>query len=137
MTVKILPLALIALLLAGCTVNPKDSIATVTTSNAVRNSSPPADAVPSSNGTRTFTLTEIARHSTKKDCWMAIGGNVYDFSTYSGHPGGDTYVPYCGTDATAAFSTKGGMGIDHSQNAYTMLANYLIGELGNATNPAK
>lgn len=58
---------------------------------------------------------------------MAINGSVYDLSAFSNHPGGEAYVPYCGTDATQAYATKGGMGRPHSGNAVSMLPRYFIG----------
>lgn len=79
-----------------------------------------------------LTMAEIARHSTANDCWMVIGGSVYDLSSFTNHPGGSTYVPYCGTDATVAFNTKGGTGSSHSGIAVSMLPQFLMGTLGQA-----
>ena len=61
---------------------------------------------------------------------MAIDNQVLDLSPFTSHPGGSTYVPFCGTDATQAFNTKGGGGSPHSSTATAMFAQYLIGTLG-------
>jgi len=133
---------LAAIVLAGCTVNPQDlapppkpggnpggnvSPGTPGGVPAGNNSSggvPPIPPVP------VLTMQDVAKHNTKPDCWMVIDNKVLDLTYYISHPGGDAYVPFCGTDATQAFNNKGGTGANHSQNAFTMLDSYVIGELG-------
>ena len=54
-----------------------------------------------------FTLEEIQFHNTKDDCWVIIGGEVYDLTHYlKEHPGGPTpLLLYSGgVDATSIFS---------------------------------
>ena len=91
-----------------------------------------ATAIPSpaASTTVTLTLAEVAKHNTPDDCWMAINGDVLDLSGFYNHPGGSTYVPYCGTDATAAYNDKGGRGRPHSNYATSMFSQYLVGTLG-------
>jgi len=74
-----------------------------------------------------ITLAVLSAHNVKADCWMAISGSVYDLSSFSNHPGGEAYVPYCGTDATAAYETKGGRGKPHSSAAMAMLPQFRVG----------
>ncbi len=139
----LLPLALVALLLFGCTINPQDSVAarqnltggslggasgTGGTSGASGNASGTQGA--NQTQVKLFTLEEVAKHSTKADCWMVIQNYVLDLSTYAAHPGGDTYVPYCGKDGTEAFATNGGGASGHSDSAYSEAERYIIGELG-------
>lgn len=79
-----------------------------------------------------FSLDDVANHATAEDCWMAIGGKVYDVTDYFGrHPGGDeTLLLGCGLEATELFKTKPlGSGEDHLPATYDLLADYLIGEL--------
>lgn len=54
----------------------------------------------------TYTLDDVAAHSSSGDCWVAIDGKVYDLTKWEDqHPGGkDKIVQLCGTDATSAFS---------------------------------
>ncbi|MFA6269346.1 MAG: cytochrome b5-like heme/steroid binding domain-containing protein [archaeon] len=75
-------------------------------------------------------LQEVAKHSVRGNCWMVINNNVYDLSQYVAHPGGSGYLSYCGKEATSGYDTKGGRGIMHSSYADALLANYLIGPLG-------
>ncbi|MBI4778968.1 cytochrome b5 domain-containing protein [Candidatus Falkowbacteria bacterium] len=79
-------------------------------------------------------LAEISKHNSLKDCWMIINNKVYNVGGYlSAHPGGaGTMAPYCGKEATQAFATKGGKKGSHSNNASSLLANYLIGDLNQA-----
>ena len=73
-------------------------------------------------------FSEISTHNTKSDCWFSVSGHVYDVTTYFGsHPGGDGVIlKYCGTDATGPFTTKDGIGANHSASAYDLLRQYLI-----------
>ena len=88
-----------------------------------------ATNAPIANTSVTLTSAEVAKHSVFGDCWMIISDKVYDMSDFTNHPGGTAYVPYCGTDATVGFETKGGRGA-HSVNAHAMLDNYYIGDFG-------
>lgn len=79
---------------------------------------------------RTVTLAELAEHDQPGDCWMAIRGNVYDFSEYiPKHPTPPIVVTqWCGKEATEAYETKG-YGRPHSPGADAMMVEYLIGPL--------
>ncbi len=82
-------------------------------------------------------VAEIGKHKTLSDCWLIIGGKVYNVSTYlSQHPGGaGTIEPYCGQEATNAFQTKD-IGRPHSSFASDLLKNYYVGNLNQAINQA-
>lgn len=82
-------------------------------------------------GDRAVSLKELARHATPADCWMAIGGQVYDLSAYlPKHPSEPELIePWCGRDATEGWTTKG-LGRAHSARAAAMLPRYRIGRLG-------
>jgi cytochrome b involved in lipid metabolism len=73
----------------------------------------------------------VAKHSSKQDCWQIINGKVYNFTNYMDqHPAGsETIIPYCGKEASGAFSTKGGQGSNHSDFAWKLLAKYFVGNL--------
>ncbi len=55
-----------------------------------------------------YTLSQIATHSTRQSCWSAVRGNVYDLTTWiSKHPGGDPAIlSMCGKDGTDAFVSQ-------------------------------
>jgi len=90
-------------------------------------SAPSAGAAPAKAG---YTLKDIAQHVTLKDCWMAISGKVYDFSTYiPQHPSApELMTRHCGKDATRAFDTKD-RGRPHGDYAKGLLAKYELGAL--------
>lgn len=86
---------------------------------------------------------ELTKHNSAKSCWLLISGKIYDVTSFlPNHPGeAKVILPTCGTDATAAFATKGKPGgKPHSGSANAMLADYYIGDLNetvttNPTNP--
>jgi cytochrome b involved in lipid metabolism len=87
----------------------------------------------------TLTLDEVAKHNKDTDCWLLISGKVYDVSNYVYMHLGDakTIIPTCGKDATKDYETKDKtIPKDHSQQAYALLANYYIGDLNQAIQPA-
>jgi cytochrome b involved in lipid metabolism len=77
-----------------------------------------------------YTLEQVAEHDRLDDCWMAIEGKVYDFTGYVGqHPTPPAILePWCGKEATEGMRTKG-YGRDHSERAWQMAEQYLIGTL--------
>jgi Cytochrome b5-like Heme/Steroid binding domain/Bacterial Ig-like domain (group 2) len=86
--------------------------------------------------TPTFTLTDVAQHATRADCWMVLNTNkVYNFSAFvspvSMHPGGvNSLVALCGKDGTQAFNN-----LPHSANAVALETPFLIGDLVTAAAP--
>lgn len=120
---------------AGCSMSTQDP----SLSNAPVSENPPAetsesmaeDANMDSNTVKTYTLEEVALHSTPDDCWFAIDGKVYDVSGYGErHPGSDAVYEGCGKDATTFFETRPmGSGTPHSDRARGFLPNFEIGIL--------
>lgn len=72
-----------------------------------------------------YTLAQVAQHSTRGDCWVAVDNKVYDLSKYMfSHPGGSS--PICamgGRDATDAFHNY------HPAPVYKQMQHYYIGEV--------
>jgi len=91
---------------------------------------PSAQAGPDQSEKTSYTLDEVAEHDRLDDCWMAIEGKVYDFTDYiDQHPTPPALLePWCGTEATEGMRTKG-YGRDHSERAWQMAEQYLIGSL--------
>ncbi|PIN08213.1 Cytochrome b5 [Handroanthus impetiginosus] len=73
-----------------------------------------------------LTLAEISQHNTNKDCWLLIGGKVYDVTKFlEDHPGGDeVLVTASGKDATDDFEDVG-----HSSTARAMLDEFYVGDI--------
>lgn len=89
-----------------------------------------SDKTGSDGGAQQYTLDEIAEHSTKESCWIAIEGKVYDVTSFiPTHPGGEAILQGCGKDATAMFNRRPEVNTSHSQNARDILKKYYLGEL--------
>jgi cytochrome b involved in lipid metabolism len=79
----------------------------------------------------TFSLEEVAEHTSAQDCWIVVNGKVYNVTTVPGHGGGaGTLIrESCGTDATELWETKPVTGEPHSLDAQNILNDYYIGDL--------
>jgi len=79
-----------------------------------------------------YTLDQIAEHSTEDDCWFAIEGTVYDVTPYIAgglHPGGEAILMGCGTDATELYNDRPNDEGPHSEKARSFLPQFEIGKL--------
>lgn len=123
-------LVISALIMLGCTANPLDLAKTDNASPAALNQAagnPNSTLSQSPPATNTITLTMdvVAKHNTAADCWMVINGLVLDLSSFTNHPGGGTYIPYCGKDGTSGFNAY-----YHDSRATAMMKQYELGTLG-------
>jgi nitrate reductase (NAD(P)H) len=82
---------------------------------------------PTTSVATVYTLSEVAKHNTAIDCWLIINSKVYNTTDYlNSHPGGaQTIIPYCGTDATAAYDAV----MKHGVKASAELATIIIGTI--------
>jgi len=82
---------------------------------------------------KTYTLKQVAKHNTAKDCWMMIEKKVYNVTKFIAsqkHPGGAAIIQGCGKNATKLFNTRPmGSKTPHSDKARSFLPNFLIGQL--------
>merc|ERR1712087_588683 len=60
----------------------------------------------SSAGGGGFSMDEVAKHTTKADCWVVVAGQVLSVSNFlSQHPGGELAIlTFAGKDATEEFN---------------------------------
>ena len=79
---------------------------------------------------KSYSLTEVAAHSSPGDCWMVIHGKVYDVTTYlPDHPSRPEVIEaWCGKEGSEAYETKT-KGRRHSETADRMLDGYFIGDV--------
>lgn len=124
-----------AVLFSGCTLGNKKTEVQMPASpqpTPVMTPSASSSATSDAAAMTAYTLTDVAKHATKDDCWMAIKGVVYDVTavTSSGkHAGGPVILQGCGKDATDLFSNRPGDKGDHSEKAWSFLAGMRIGSL--------
>ncbi|OEL33369.1 Cytochrome b5 [Dichanthelium oligosanthes] len=81
-----------------------------------------------------FAASEVAFHASRKDCWVVIGGKVYDVTKFlEDHPGGEDVLLHASAsgDATEAFEEVG-----HSTSAISMMDSYLIGSIKGYVHPS-
>uniref|UniRef100_A0A7S0ULC0 Cytochrome b5 heme-binding domain-containing protein n=1 Tax=Polytomella parva TaxID=51329 RepID=A0A7S0ULC0_9CHLO len=74
---------------------------------------------------KVYSLEEVKKHTTSKDCWFVVHGKVYDVTNFvEDHPGGyDAIICNTGKDATANFDEVG-----HSVSAKKFLQTMCIGK---------
>ncbi|XP_074557886.1 cytochrome b5-like [Curcuma longa] len=87
-----------------------------------------------SHGKGVYTLTDVAAHSSRNDCWLVIGGKVYDVTKFlEDHPGGEeVLLASVGKDSTNDFEDIG-----HTKNARAIMDQYYVGEIDAASIPKK
>lgn len=90
-----------------------------------------ATVAPGARAADSYTLADVAAHSTAGDCWTVVQGNVYDLTNWvRRHPGGPANIlRICGKDGTNDFLAmhRG------AQKPAQTLAGYLIGTTATAT----
>jgi cytochrome b involved in lipid metabolism len=77
-----------------------------TAAPAQNKASSTAAAAKPATPSKEYTLDEVAKHKTEKDCWVVVNGQVLDATTFlKDHPGGkQAILLYAGKDATAEFN---------------------------------
>ncbi|CAE8717849.1 unnamed protein product [Polarella glacialis] len=63
-------------------------------------------AAAASGGGGGYTMDEVAKHTTKSDCWVVVAGQVLNVTSFlSEHPGGELAIlTFAGKDATEEFN---------------------------------
>ena len=76
---------------------------------------------------KTFTLEDVAKHNTAKDCWVVVNGDVLDVSEFmADHPGGKKAIMlFAGKDASEEFNMLHKPDVVHKY----LEANQIIGKL--------
>eukprot|EP00249_Psilotum_nudum_P004012 c17533_g1_i1 orf=173-580(+) len=84
--------------------------------------------------TKILSFAEVSDHNNSKDCWLVIGGKVFDVTRFlEEHPGGDdVLLSSTGKDATDDFEDVG-----HSADARALMQEFCIGDIDLSTLPSK
>lgn len=78
---------------------------------------------------RIFAAEDLAQHASPSSCWVTRNGRVYDVTSFlADHPGGDDLIlNYGGKDIGAIM--KDPAEHEHSDSAYDMLEEFVIGRI--------
>jgi 4-hydroxysphinganine ceramide fatty acyl 2-hydroxylase len=81
-----------------------------------------------------YTASDVLQHNSESSCWVTYRGKVLDVTNFlMDHPGGEELIlKHAGKDVEDAM--KGGEEHEHSESAYDMLDEFLIGRLGAGEN---
>ncbi len=84
------------------------------------------------NNSSTISLAEVAKHTTKDDCYLIINKKIYNVSGFlQYHPAGSRIIlQYCGQEVTGIFARI------HSNRAWDLLAKYKIGSVASSVQSA-
>ncbi|PSR78599.1 hypothetical protein PHLCEN_2v7346 [Hermanssonia centrifuga] len=83
---------------------------------------------------RIYTAEDVTSHSSQSNCWISHSGKVYDVTSFlDDHPGGDDLImSHAGKDVTAVM--KDPTEHEHSESAFDMLEEFVVGRLGSSDN---
>ena len=131
MNTKTISLVLIALLFIGGLVFFASSTKKSQTGSPESLPSPTTSPIKPVMMTKTYSMEDVLLHASADDCWLLIGGKIYDATDFIGkHPGGKAIIGGCGKDATKLFyerptNNKG----PHPDAAMVQLEKLYIGDL--------
>lgn len=77
-----------------------------------------------------YTAEDVANNKSASSCWISRNGKVYNVTRFlDDHPGGDDFIlKYAGQDVGEVMKDKDEH--EHSDSAYDMMDEYVIGRLG-------
>lgn len=86
---------------------------------------------------KVYSLAEVAKHRKADDCWVIHNEKVYNVSDFvQDHPGGEEFIlDHAGEDITALMKDE--LEHLHSEGAYEMLDELLVGRLESTGNGTK
>jgi cytochrome b involved in lipid metabolism len=83
---------------------------------------------------RIYTASDVLQHNSESSCWVTHRGKVLDVTNFlMDHPGGEEFIlKHAGKDVEDAM--KDAEEHEHSESAYDMMDEFLIGRLGAGEN---
>ena len=90
-----------------------------------------------SKRSRIYTEEDLAAHKSPTSCWISRGGKVYDVTTFlADHPGGEELIlDHAGQAVDEVMANPDEH--DHSDSAYEILGEYVIGRLVHGENTVR
>lgn len=77
------------------------------------------------NSKKTFSKSEVAKHTKADDVWIILRNKVYDVTPYvQEHPGGEAILRNAGGDATDGFYAP-----QHPERVFDLIDDFYIGDL--------
>ncbi|MHB1952618.1 MAG: cytochrome b5-like heme/steroid binding domain-containing protein [Sulfobacillus sp.] len=75
-----------------------------------------------------FTLSEVAKHNQREDCWVVVNNEVYDMTKFlNEHPGGASAImKRAGTDASVKFNS---VALHQDPDVFDRLKEFRVGSL--------
>ncbi|KAF8965175.1 fatty acid alpha-hydroxylase [Entomortierella lignicola] len=82
---------------------------------------------------QTYTPAQVKDHNNENSCWVINNNNVYDVTSFiMDHPGGEEFIlDYAGKDISLIMKDE--LSHFHSEGAYEMLEEFLIGTISTPT----
>ena len=83
---------------------------------------------------RIYTASDVLQHNSESSCWVTYRGKVLDVTNFlMDHPGGEEFIlKHAGKDVE--YAMKDAEEHEHSESAYDMMDEFLIGRLGAGEN---
>ncbi|KAF9115806.1 fatty acid alpha-hydroxylase [Mortierella sp. AM989] len=80
-----------------------------------------------------YSVQQVLAHNSSGSCWVIINNKIYDVTSFvTDHPGGEEYIlDHAGNDITSLMKDE--FTHLHSEGAYEMLDEFLVGVLDTAT----
>lgn len=86
----------------------------------------PAEKKAEVDANKEYTLEEVAKHNTEKDCWVVVNGQVLNATDFlKDHPGGKKAILlYAGKDATEEFNMLHNADVVEKYAPYTIIGKF-------------
>jgi len=101
---------------------------TTTTTTATQQQQAKSEPIPppKADTNKEYTIEEVAKHNTEKDCWVVVNGQVLDVTNFLGdHPGGKKAIMiYAGKDATEEFNMLHKPDVVEKYAPYTIIGKF-------------
>jgi len=105
------------------TTTPSTTVANLPAQSGAKSEPIPS---PKTDTAKEYSLDEVAKHNTEKDCWVVVNGQVLDVTNFlKDHPGGKKAILiYAGKDATEEFNMMHKPDVVEKYAPYTVIGKF-------------